>query len=486
MVDHVSSMSMMTNQRKLEQINISSSPRERLKADYMSRDQPRLLQRSESVRLPNRYNPSAPPPPLLCRQNSSRNAHHHHNYQSNDSPKHFNEHVRVGYNQVTHNHMLHEEKWLPPRPPPRIHSYQPNSRTKYHLTPRHTFQPTNRGIHPMDYFPPSSASSRDQERPTLQRKDSRLQRKDSRLHQRQTLQRKESGHNGHLHHGHPVRPELQRKDATYRHANPPRHRNSGITNNDNPQGGDRIAQPKKFRRSNSLPISSLENLDSPSSRPQLNKENSMVKNKFSPRRSTSIQKQFDKEKEITDQDDDIWKEIIIENGISGAKSFFQSVYGKEKRKEPPTGASRVIYLEVDKEKEITDQDDDVWIERAITNGISGAKTYFQSVYGNVKRKDPPTGASHIIYLEDIMGVRSPKQRSLQQQQQQQEGKHQKTEVLPAMKLSSSGRNNDNNDVPSETKKDKHDNKKQKKPKRRASFFGFMTKKRSNKTNSNVK
>jgi hypothetical protein len=460
MVDQVSTTSMMmAEQHKVQQINEASCPRERMKATCVDEDLPRLLQRSESMRILDHHQNPYPPP--FRRQNSSVNYHHQHrDYQSNDSrnpsPRFINDNVRVGNNNSNNNNtpnpIFHEgSNRLPPRPPPRFSSYQPNSLPNYHSTaPMRTFQPNNNVIYPVEGSYPSSISSRDHGRPTLQRKASglhgrpTLQRKDSGHHGRPTLQRRPSGL-----HGHHERPSLQRKDSGYR-----------------------LAQPRQqYRRSNSLPMSSLENS---SSRPQLNRSNSMMYRKGPAHPS------------------------VNNRGKSRAADSNSNKFSPQK--------STSIHRRFDKQNEITDQDDNIWVERIIVNGISGRRTYFKSVYGNVIRKEPPTGAGAIIYLEDIIDerrqVKLPKQRSLQQQQQQPQveieqqqqqqqpqveiqEQQQQIEILPSKKPSSFEKND--KEALSKTNEDESDGKiKQKQPKRRAGFFGFMTRKRKNKTKSNVK
>ena len=480
MVDQVSTTSMMmAEQRKVQRTNETSNPRERMKAMCVDEDRPRLLQRSKSMRIQN------PSPPTFRRQNSSVNYHHQHrDYQSNDSrnppPRFLNDNVRVGNNNNnnnnTHNPVFHEgSNRLPPRPPPRFSSYQPNSRPNYRSTaPIQPFQPNNSKIYPVEGSYPSSMSSRDHGRPSLQRKASGL-------HGRPTLQRKDSGHHGRLTlqrrasglHGHHGRPSLQRKDSGYRYVEPRTTTSSG-----NPQGGDRLAQPRQqYRRSNSLPMSSLDNLvSSPSSRPQLSRANSMMYRKGPAHPSVNNRRK---------------------SRVADSNS---NKFAPQK--------STSIYRRFDKQNVITNHDDDIWVERIIVNGISGRRTYFKSVYGNLIRKEPPTGAGAIIYLEDIIDERRqvelPKERSLQQQpqveiqqqqkQQQQRRQHpqveirqqqQQIEILPSKKLSSFETNG--NKALSKTNEDESDgNIKQKQPKRRAGFFGFMTRKRKNKTKSNVK
>jgi hypothetical protein len=481
MVDQVSTTSMMmAEQHKVQQINETSNPREGIKATYMDEDRPRLLQRSESMRiLDHHQNPS---PTSFRRQNSSRKYQHHRDYQSNDS-RFFNDNDRVGNsnnsnsnNNITHNPTFHEgSNRLPPRPPLRFSSYQPNSRPKYQSTaPIRTFQPNSNKFYPVEGSYPSSISSRDHERPALQRKASglhgrpTLQRKDSGYHGRPTLQRRASGLHGH--HG---RPSLQRKDSGYRFVEP---LTRTTTTSGNPQGGDRVAQPRQqYRRSNSLPMSSLENLhSSSSSRPQLNRASSMMYRKGPSHPSVNNRS----------------KRRVADSNSNSNSNSIHNKFAPQK--------STSIYRRFDKQKEVTDQDDDIWVERIIVNGISGRRTYFKSVYGNVIRKEPPTGAGAIIYLEDIIDERRqvelPKERSLQQQQQQQQQQQpqvdiqqqqQQIEIL-SLKTPSSFEKNDNEAL-SKTNEDEGDGKtKQKQPKRRAGFFGFMRKKRKNKTKSDVK
>lgn len=109
-------------------------------------------------------------------------------------------------------------------------------------------------------------------------------------------------------------------------------------------------------------------------------------------------------------------------------------------------------------------EDDIWVERIILNGPSGrTKTCFRSLRGNVTRNEPPTGASTIIYLEDIIVDRkqampAPNTKALPQQSETG-SKEMKKGSLASKKDGQHGK------LP-----------KQAQQKQRTGLFGFMKKK----------
>lgn len=54
-------------------------------------------------------------------------------------------------------------------------------------------------------------------------------------------------------------------------------------------------------------------------------------------------------------------------------------------------------------KRLPHDDQDVWVERIVFRGGQKApRTYFKSVFSQVCLKEPPTGATKILYLEDLI------------------------------------------------------------------------------------
>jgi hypothetical protein len=68
-------------------------------------------------------------------------------------------------------------------------------------------------------------------------------------------------------------------------------------------------------------------------------------NSFAPRRSMSIHRSFYKHNTIPERENDIWVERIVLGGNKGPQTYFKSLYSNECRKEPPTGSTTIIYLE---------------------------------------------------------------------------------------------------------------------------------------------
>jgi hypothetical protein len=66
--------------------------------------------------------------------------------------------------------------------------------------------------------------------------------------------------------------------------------------------------------------------------------------RFTPRKSQSIHRCFSNT--IPKDDDDIWVErIVLGDPNDGPRTFFKSLKSNKIRKEPPTGATTIIYLE---------------------------------------------------------------------------------------------------------------------------------------------
>ena len=402
-----------------------TGPRERMKAVYITEERnPRLLQRAQSIRMLD--HPVTPhirrsssttylPPHYRHQPNSFRisaagsfdddivradNLSRH--YQPNNSritlSRSFDDDVRADNNNFPYNPSFQKRHGLPPRPPQRYHSHQPNPRYNHSTAPMRPVYP--KGVHSIQGLSPSS----------------------TRVQRRPSLQRKVSGY----HRG--SRRKLIEGDRSGRF----------------PQVGDRPTQSRQqFRRSSSLPMVSPETKDSSSSRPRLSRKNSAMP-RYGPPHHLSVEKSSENAR--------------VDDSIANDNKQFS-----------PQKSTSIYRRFGDKKKVNPELDGDIWIERIILNGASGRKkTYFKSVYGNIVRNEPPTGASSIVYLEDIIDDRqakSPKQKPLQQQQQE----HQ--EILRS-KLSSKETDEESS---VETKKDNNE-KKQTQPKRRASFFGFMMKK----------
>lgn len=147
-------------------------------------------------------------------------------------------------------------------------------------------------------------------------------------------------------------------------------------------------------------------------------------------------------------------------------------HGKSKEKTFNPKRSESIHRGFDKQKVFPQCDGDVWVERIIVDGATGKKqTYFKSVHGNLVSKEPPTGASTILYLEDIIdhrNTRTPPKRGNSQRQQAKpiQQQDQNETVL------SKSPTEDSDDEKTGSNADKSETKQ---PKRGKSFFGFMKK-----------
>lgn len=53
------------------------------------------------------------------------------------------------------------------------------------------------------------------------------------------------------------------------------------------------------------------------------------------------------------------------------------------------------------------ESDDIWIEQVVIGKGKSTRTHFKSMNGHMCRKEPPTGAKTIIYLEDVIVQEDP-------------------------------------------------------------------------------
>ncbi len=113
-------------------------------------------------------------------------------------------------------------------------------------------------------------------------------------------------------------------------------------------------------------------------------------------------------------DNDVWVEkILVNKKTRKERSFFYSIKtGERKADEPPTGASKVIYIENDfstdeellsKRKRNAEKDlcgdNDAWVEKTIDDSETGEErsVVVSQKTGVMKFDEPPTGASRIIF-----------------------------------------------------------------------------------------
>ncbi|KAG7354500.1 hypothetical protein IV203_003856 [Nitzschia inconspicua] len=54
--------------------------------------------------------------------------------------------------------------------------------------------------------------------------------------------------------------------------------------------------------------------------------------------------------------------------------------------------------------------DDIWVQRVVMGGPNGPRTYFKSLYSGESRTEPPTGATAIVYIDDIVEHHKPSQK----------------------------------------------------------------------------
>jgi len=112
-------------------------------------------------------------------------------------------------------------------------------------------------------------------------------------------------------------------------------------------------------------------------------------------------------------DGEVWAEKMYRNKSGKTKIFFVSKQTGEKvEEEPPTGASRVMYLRQSyksKNEEPTSspkssitspkEDGEVWVEKIFRNKSGETKIFFVSKQtGKKVEKEPPSGASRVMYL----------------------------------------------------------------------------------------
>lgn len=164
--------------------------------------------------------------------------------------------------------------------------------------------------------------------------------------------------------------------------------------------------------------------------------------------------------------------------------------------------SNSIYRKFEKNKKLDRHvDDDVWVERLILNDNGAKKTCFKSLRGNVTRKEPPTGASTIVYLEDIIVDKEGnpsrarpvenKEQAKKKKKKRKESKKQEPELQAEENSSQSEKstlkeleNSETQSSSTETEIEAKEKGKKKKIrpkgllKRRGSLFGFMKKKSS--------
>lgn len=183
--------------------------------------------------------------------------------------------------------------------------------------------------------------------------------------------------------------------------------------------------------------------------------------------------------------------------LPSKKSVSKRSLGKqfEQKSFQPQG-SRSIYRKFDKKvSPKQERDDDVWVERLILNGTNGVKrTIFKSLRGNITRKEPPTGASTIVYLEDIIVDKEGRPSMTKAKSRKKlaknnkETKEQQPETASVSSQSqkqseeSIASDESQKDVQMESKPKKETKKKVPKGKLegRACFFGFRKKKGKNK------
>ena len=164
------------------------------------------------------------------------------------------------------------------------------------------------------------------------------------------------------------RPTLQRRNSGYMRTN----HLGGVRSGAFPREGDRLHSKKQLFRRPSLSTIS----------PDPQGFSSLGRSKKASKKSIGRHKQQYAE---------------IEEGDSGYWSRSDPKPFQPKR-------SNSIYRRFDKNKKLDQNiDDDVWVERLILTGQDGVKkTCFKSLRGNETRSEPPTGASTIVYLEDII------------------------------------------------------------------------------------
>jgi len=159
--------------------------------------------------------------------------------------------------------------------------------------------------------------------------------------------------------------------------------------------------------------------------------------------------------------------------------------------------STSISQRFDKNPSFKYEDDDIWIERIVLNGgpTGKEKRYFKSLRGNIVRNEPPTGASTIVYLEDIIFNEKQKKIPVTEpinKPPQMKPEKQTKEQGPSQEQAALSEAKQKNDLPTKSpKKEGKDALEEAEtesvrqdpntiPKGRSSFFDFMTKNRKNK------
>jgi len=96
-------------------------------------------------------------------------------------------------------------------------------------------------------------------------------------------------------------------------------------------------------------------------------------------------------------DGDVWVEKKFQNSITGEQRTYYCSKNtpKKVRDEPPSGASKVVTMDTHKEG-----DRDVWVEKRFQNSTTGKRRSFfcSKNTGRKVRDEPPTGASKVVYL----------------------------------------------------------------------------------------
>jgi hypothetical protein len=128
--------------------------------------------------------------------------------------------------------------------------------------------------------------------------------------------------------------------------------------------------------------------------------------------------------------------FLARRSKSIAKTF-DSVVGNNSSSTPTTAMTSAI-----------SEMDDVWIERVLLRQGRPLHFYFQSVFSKKCQAEPPTGAIHVIYWDDLLRVGVTQQQ--QQQQQQLHQQHGRTMVVNKAKLGNSRSDTRNKSVGQKT------------------------------------
>lgn len=140
-----------------------------------------------------------------------------------------------------------------------------------------------------------------------------------------------------------------------------------------------IEPPKKTVRALSMPLSARnsDTLARPKSSAKSQKRQPAVKNDdlFLARRSKSIARSFPRPNSI---DHDVWVERMVVREGKSPQVFFKSVFSKECKIQPPTGAVNVIYM--DELVKVYNQDDGKPQEQAVVAPVKK-----QSFWGKAKK-----------------------------------------------------------------------------------------------------